>query len=210
MAAQSVERGHHCVNYWERWIGDWKRKTAHLSAEERGIYAELLDHAYATESPLPANRIALQRIAGINSQTEIESLSKILEEFFSLTEQGYRNKRVDEEIAKRREFIESRRIGANARWAATREQKAHKGNGSKPIIDDSSIIEMIQLNTGEEWPVHESFSNEMQRLYPVVDVPLTLKEIRAWCLSNPTKLKTKSGVKRFINGWFARIQDRGN
>ena len=27
-----------------------------------------------------------------------------------------------------------------------------------------------------------------------------------WCKANPTKRKTKNGVKRFINGWLAKTQ----
>ena len=74
--------------------------------------------------------------------------------------------------------------------------------------DDSPIVEMIPINTGE-WPARESFVKEMERVYQAVDVPLTLKEIRAWCIANPAKRKTQAGVKRFINAWCNREQNKG-
>lgn len=73
--------------------------------------------------------------------------------------------------------------------------------------DTGPTIENIPLNSGE-WPARQSFVQEMERLYPAVDVPATLREIRAWCIANPTKRKTQAGVKRFINSWFRREQDR--
>jgi len=88
-------------------------------------------------------------------------------------------------------------------------QKRAKDRFKQPTeTDDSPIVEMIPINTGE-WPARQSFVKEMERVYQAVDVPLTLKEIRAWCIANPTKRKTQAGVKRFINAWFAREQNKG-
>jgi len=123
------------MNYWPRWIGDWKRKTAHLSAEEKGVYGELLDHCYASEAPLPANKIALQRIAGISTESEIAALNQVLEQFYRLTDAGYVNARVSEEIDKRQGYVESKRAAANKRWGRP---GAHlKGNGEHPIVSGS-------------------------------------------------------------------------
>ena len=33
--------------------------------------------------------------------------------------------------------------------------------------------------------------------------------MRGWCLANPSKRKTQRGVKKFINNWLSRQQDRG-
>ena len=112
------------MNYWERWIGDWKRKTAHLSAEERGIYAELLDHQYATEAALPENLDACCRIAGASTKDERAGVEKIIAEFFP---QGM-NPRAAEEIEKRRAFIAKKSQAARYRWD-NEERPAHKGNG---------------------------------------------------------------------------------
>ena len=33
--------------------------------------------------------------------------------------------------------------------------------------------------------------------------------MKAWCISNPKKRKTASGIRRFINSWLAEEQNRG-
>lgn len=45
--------------------------------------------------------------------------------------------------------------------------------------------------------------------YPAVDVKSELLKMIAWLNSNPNKRKTKRGVKRFINSWLSRVQDKG-
>ena len=46
-----------------------------------------------------------------------------------------------------------------------------------------------------------------QQLYPGIDVSQELRNIQAWCLSNPKNRKTKAGAKRFLNGWLSRAQN---
>jgi hypothetical protein len=67
----------------------------------------------------------------------------------------------------------------------------------------------IPLNDGTQYAVPIALVKEWETAYPICDVPQTLKEIRAWCVANPKKLKTRWGVTRFINSWMARIQDKG-
>jgi hypothetical protein len=62
---------------------------------------------------------------------------------------------------------------------------------------------------GGEFGVSQELSEELARLYPKVDVPQTLNEIRGYNISNPTKRKTRSGVLRHINTWMAKEQNRG-
>ena len=72
----------------------------------------------------------------------------------------------------------------------------------------ASVISM-PLNDGSEYPVFDNAIKEWEKLYPAVDVPQELRNMRAWLLSNRTKRKTKSGIERFINGWLAKEQNRG-
>lgn len=85
---------------------------------------------------------------------------------------------------------------------------APKGNGSALSTTDSGeVIERIPMIGGEEFEVRESFAKELERLYPNVDIPATLKQMRGWCIGNPTKLKTPRGIRRFITGWCERDQN---
>ncbi|MDR1398016.1 MAG: hypothetical protein LBJ14_09850 [Desulfarculales bacterium] len=48
-----------------------------------------------------------------------------------------------------------------------------------------------------------------QEAYPSVNVPLAIAQARQWCLSNPRKLKTLAGARRFLTAWLAREEKSG-
>ena len=67
----------------------------------------------------------------------------------------------------------------------------------------------IPLVDGSVYPVSREEAETYAELYPAVDIPQALRNIRGWCMSNPGRRKTKKGVKRFINNWLCREQDKG-
>ena len=67
----------------------------------------------------------------------------------------------------------------------------------------------LPLNDRTSYAVTGTEVNEYAELYPAVDIVRELRKMRGWCLSNPQKRKTRSGIKKFITGWLAREQDRG-
>jgi hypothetical protein len=78
----------------------------------------------------------------------------------------------------------------------------------KPITSEPHTdVEALILNTGEEWRPKESDFEEYLRLYPGINVRQEFAKMRAWCINNPTKRKTRNGVKRFVGGWLGRAQD---
>ena len=83
-----------------------------------------------------------------------------------------------------------------------------KDSIGKNSIEDRAPLEPVPLNDGTDWLPTTTEYEEYKRLYASVNVANEFKKIRAWCLSNPTKRKTKNGVKRFVNAWLAREQDK--
>ena len=75
-------------------------------------------------------------------------------------------------------------------------------------VQEADVAAVI-LNDGTEWRPDQALFAEYVRLYPNVDVKQQFNEMRGWCLSNPAKRKTPRGIKRFVNGWLSREQDRG-
>ena len=63
------------------------------------------------------------------------------------------------------------------------------------------------LNDGTEYEVSENDVVTYQQLYPGIDVKQELRNIEAWCLSNPRNRKTRNGAKRFLNAWLSRAQN---
>ena len=84
-------------------------------------------------------------------------------------------------------------------------EKDSKGNISTE--PQASPVLTIPLNDGSEYPITEEFYQEMQKLYPAVDVMQEFREMRAWSIANPDRKKTKRGVKAFINRWLSSEQD---
>lgn len=45
--------------------------------------------------------------------------------------------------------------------------------------------------------------------YPAVDVEQAIRECRQWNIDNPTRRKTRAGIRKHLNGWLSKEQDRG-
>lgn len=73
--------------------------------------------------------------------------------------------------------------------------------GAEPLIG-------LPLNDNTEHPITEKDLEEYTQLYPAVDVMQQLRNMRGWLLSNPTKRKTKRGIRTFITTWLQKEQDR--
>lgn len=67
----------------------------------------------------------------------------------------------------------------------------------------------LPLNDGTFFDVSENDRTKWSQLYPNVDVLQQLRHMAGWCDANPTKRKTRGGIKRFITAWLAREQDKG-
>ena len=91
--------------YYNFNIGDYLKHTAHLTSEEDLAYRRLLDVYYDTETPIPNDIPRVSRRLRVASET----VKLVLEEFFHATEEGYRNKRADREIAAYHAFLQKQK-----------------------------------------------------------------------------------------------------
>ena len=83
-------------------------------------------------------------------------------------------------------------------------------SSGKQSSEPEADVEALILNDGSEWRPTEALFAEYVRLYPSVDVKQQFNEMRAWCISNRTKRKTRRGITKFVNSWLSREQDKGN
>lgn len=88
------------MHYYKRHLGDYGAATSHLSLAEHGAYNGMLDMYYINEKPLPADKSRIYRLLRALTDDEKAAVDQVLEDFFQLTGDGYRHKRVEEEIAK--------------------------------------------------------------------------------------------------------------
>lgn len=112
------------MNYYRRYVGDYLKKTSRLSMLEHGAYNLLLDYYYAEEQPIPLDLDEVYRMCRAILPEERRAVVKILTSFFVKAEDGYRNQRADEEIAKGQNAIEQMseagKAGAEKRWGKDR------------------------------------------------------------------------------------------
>ena len=86
------------MNYYERHIGDYLKDTSHLSLLEHGVYARLLDVYYSQQAALPADKVV--RLIAARTKDERAALDAVLNEFFTLVDGAWHQRRCDEEIAR--------------------------------------------------------------------------------------------------------------
>jgi hypothetical protein len=87
-----------------------------------------------------------------------------------------------------------------------RKPRLHNSIPEVPL--DQVQIEIPTNCTGTLMPITKSKVSEWEISYPQVDVPATLLEIRQWCIDNPTRRKTASGMYSFISRWLSKEQNR--
>lgn len=75
-------------------------------------------------------------------------------------------------------------------------------------VPAGKLVCTIPLNQGD----HEVFDADVQgwtALYPAVDVRQELRTMKGWLQGSPQRRKTRSGIGKFMNAWFARAQNEG-
>ncbi|NCD35383.1 MAG: hypothetical protein EOL87_18500 [Spartobacteria bacterium] len=84
-------------------------------------------------------------------------------------------------------------------------QAASAPHAPSPVV---AYIPVVGKGGGEA-PVTQADVDEWQTLFPAVDVPQEIRNIRAWNLANPSKRKTMEGYKKHIVTWLTKEQNKG-
>lgn len=149
------------MNYYEHHIGDYLKNTAHLSMLEDGAYRRLIDSYCTRESPLPADRKAVHRLARAQSKPEKDAVDAVLDEFFTLEGDGWHQSRCDKEIAKftaKMPAAEEKKENDKERQRRARERRkqlfeelaSHGVNMSFNATTEQLIIELSRVTSRDE------------------------------------------------------------
>lgn len=87
------------MNFYKHHLGDYSAATAHLSWDEDCAYRRLIEQYYKREAPLPAEIKECCRLARAISAGQRRAVESVLREFFVKTDEGWRQKRCDAELA---------------------------------------------------------------------------------------------------------------
>jgi uncharacterized protein YdaU (DUF1376 family) len=107
------------------WIGDYLKDTGHLRAADHGAYLLLIMH-YWTTGGLPNNDGQLARVARM-TQDEWQEARPVIHAFFT---EGWRHKRIDQELADVERLSALGRTAGLASAAAKNAAKSTGVNGS--------------------------------------------------------------------------------
>ena len=133
------------INYYSHHIGDYDADTAHLSMLEDAAYARLIRLYYRREKPIPRDIHEACRLVRAASKQEQAAVATVLNEFFSLEADGWRQKRCDEEI-----LVVTSRISA-ARTNGTKGGRPRKpSNNPTIILDNPAITQPFFLDNPDE------------------------------------------------------------
>jgi hypothetical protein len=64
----------------------------------------------------------------------------------------------------------------------------------------------LPCEDGSEFVYDDIFIAAARKAYPLISIEKEVLKARAWLEANPTKKKTRKGMKKFLNGWFGRTQ----
>ena len=104
------------MHFYTKHIGDFNAATRHLTRIERSIYSDMIELYYDTEKPLITDVEKLCRLIAAHSEEEKKAVQNVLADFFILTDEGWFNKRCDEEIQRIYSKSEKARQSAKSRW----------------------------------------------------------------------------------------------
>lgn len=87
------------MNFYKHHLGDYAAATSHLTWDEDMAYTRLMRVYYQHEKPIPADKGQACRLARATTPAQKRAVETVLNEFFELGDEGWRQKRCEEEIA---------------------------------------------------------------------------------------------------------------
>jgi uncharacterized protein YdaU (DUF1376 family) len=143
------------MNYYEHHIGDYTVATMHLSFIEDATYSRLLRRYYSTEKPLPADVKVVQKLIGAISGIEKKAVVNILNEFFVLAADGWRQQRCDHEIKRFQDKQSKAKRNAESRWQGPGEAElpSEEGLHSGHFRGANAMLEKCERNANALLPV---------------------------------------------------------
>ena len=212
------------MNHYPFHIGDFNNATRHLSRLERCIYRDCMDLYYDKESPLPADFERLARRLLVSAKDEVAALKYVLDDFFTLEEDGYHSARCDGEIAKYHGFIDKQAKAGKASARARRNRKADAEpalNGGYTNVEPTKNQEPRTKNhikeigdskrTESPSSTTEIKSTRSKPKRPIDDSFTVTAEMIKWVEeSNYGHIELLDQTERFIDHWKGKGEPRAD
>jgi uncharacterized protein YdaU (DUF1376 family) len=194
------------VKWYKFAAAEYQIKTIHLSDAEDLAYRRLLDMAYLSEKPIPLDTNLVARRIRIDQ----DIVEQVLSEFFEKSAEGYRNRRVEEEVLAYQTIIERNLKGtkAAAEKAAERAAQGVKRRSprtlNEPTRNHDGNLEGSSENTIANL---EGFQNKNKNISPL---PPSGGFDRFWSTwpSSPRKVGKAACFKTWVKNGMDEHVDR--
>ena len=120
------------MHYFSFHIRDYRSKTGYLTRMQNLAYRLLLEECYMTERPLPSDPAECARKIGMSDC--VDDVRLVLNDFFELGEDGYRNRRCEEELSNCIERQEKKRRAGMASGEARRARAERLKQGTQSDV----------------------------------------------------------------------------
>lgn len=117
------------MHYYKRHIGDYAKKAGHLSPLEHGVYNLIIDSYYDREQA--PTLVEATRWARARTEDEKAAVQVVLDEFFTLENGRYHQKRINEELDAYHGKAETNRVIAVQREEQKRARKANESSTNR-------------------------------------------------------------------------------
>lgn len=178
------------MHYFQFNIGDYASHTQRLSLLEDLAYRRLLDEYYLHERPLNSGLTSVARQIGMRDHED--EVQFVLESFFQLSEDGWINKRADEEIAHYKGKIEQASKAGKAsaeRRSNGRSTDVQPTNNQQPITNNQQPLDLDAIASLAEEGLPPCPHKEIIQLYKKHLPHLT--QPRVWEGNRQTVLKSR-------------------
>ncbi len=200
------------MNYYPFHIGDYSAHTGHLDPMEDLTYRRLLDAYYLAEGPLPADVERCARLARMRDHAAI--VRDVLNEFFVLTDDGWRHARCDLEIGRKQEKTDKARASASlsvqARSAKAQQHLSERSaNAERTLSERSTDVELPRAKSQEPRAKEEEKKEGVQKRTPAARgcrIPdgFPAEPEFAWCRGSRPELEPERVGQVFRDFHLAR------
>lgn len=98
-------------------------------------------------------------------------------------------------------------IQSNIESESNKESESNHYSSEQQVASEPAVI-TLKLNDGSEYPFYQTDIDSYMNNYPAVDIMQQFRTMKQWCIDNPQRRKTKGGIRRFVNSWLSREQDK--
>ena len=200
---------------------DWEEQLTDLTNEERGIILSAM-FEYKRTGVVPELPRLLSLVFSFIRQQFDRDADKYEQKIEKRREAGKKGGRPAKETSEKNEQTKAKKAKKANGFSEkqTKAKKADTDTVTDTDIDnykdtdvsfpqtDVSHLPALPLSDGSQYVISLSEVDRYKELYPGIDVDNQVRCMVGWLEANPKNRKTRNGIKRFINGWLTKEQNR--